>query len=82
MTHGEGGLPPATGGGAGAQNDPEKVRLSEIIAALNSTFGLDLGQNANEALFTKYFDDPAFQSVLVGFMRKEAYRCIRGGEAA
>ncbi|MEZ0492540.1 type I restriction endonuclease subunit R [Kineococcus sp. TBRC 1896] len=126
---GEDGLPPATGGGAGAQNDPEKVRLSEIIAALNSKFGLDLGeadtllveqyvvqstldpemravamenseenfgyrfdkrvddfvidrQNANEALFTKYFDDPAFQTVLVEFMRKEAYRRIRGGEAA
>lgn len=131
LTPGDGddGLPTSTAEGRGAQNDPEKVRLSEIIAALNSTFGLDLGeadtllveqyvvqsasdpemravamenseenfgyrfdkrvddfvierQEANEQLFHRYFDDAGFQEVLVDFMRKEAYRRIRGGEAA
>ncbi|WP_380158559.1 hypothetical protein [Kineococcus sp. R86509] len=39
-------------------------------------------QNANEASFSRYVDDPDFQSVLVEFVREEAYRRIRGGEAA
>ncbi|GAB2594258.1 type I restriction endonuclease subunit R [Paractinoplanes abujensis] len=40
---GEQMLPGFTGGGAGPQNDPDKVALSELIEELNDRFGLGLG---------------------------------------
>nr|WP_276612002.1 DEAD/DEAH box helicase family protein [Kineococcus vitellinus] len=39
------GLPGSQGGGKGAGPDPDKVRLSEIIAALNAKFGTDFSED-------------------------------------
>jgi type I restriction enzyme R subunit len=41
---GEQMLPGFTGGGAGPQNDPDKVALSELIDELNDRFGMGLGE--------------------------------------
>ena len=41
---GEQMLPGFLGGGAGPQNDPDKLALSELIEELNDRFGLGLGE--------------------------------------